>query len=654
MGMRMRSWGGWGVLGLWLLAATACAPHGRDRVIVLGIDGADPVAIDQMLAEGRLPNFARLRRDGAYGRLRSSRPMLSPILWTTIATGRLPADHGIGHFVAVNEKTGEQLPVTSHMRRVQAIWNIVSDAGRTVDVVGWWATWPAETVRGSIVSDHTCYHFLFEDGAHGDPAKIGIVHPPELQATIAPLIRRPSDVGPEEASRFVDVPAAEFDRPFSFEDDLGHFRWALATADTYRKIGRLLWTRDDPDLLMVYIEGVDSTSHLFGHLYRVQGLKGELAAQQRRYGHTVEAMYEYADGIVGDFLDAMDRHTTLLVLSDHGFRLGTLQDDPSKTRDMRRVSERYHRIEGILYTYGNHVHGGRRIDGATHLDITPTVLALLGLPASREMPGHVLTDAVTVPEPARVASYEPAGGRPGMAVGAADTDVDPAVLAHLRALGYLDADSPQGDRNMAAMLFEEGRHAEAVDAYRRLVEANPKSGPLRASLAGALASIGHYDEALAELDTALQLEPVNPEAHHNRGAIYERQGKREAAIAEYREALRYNPSYEPSERALARLGAPVATGKPATPAEQLAAKMAERASVAARKGDYDQALAILADAERIAPGLARVYQYRANVLYLKGDVAGARAALERALAIEPDNALYRENLARLPKAPPAP
>ena len=77
---------------------------------------ADPETMDLLLSEGKLPNLARLRKEGAYGKLLSSKPMLSPILWTTIATGKPPADHGIGHFVAVNEKTGEQLPVTSQMR----------------------------------------------------------------------------------------------------------------------------------------------------------------------------------------------------------------------------------------------------------------------------------------------------------------------------------------------------------------------------------------------------------------------------------------------------------------------------------------------------------------------------------------------------------
>ena len=96
----------------------------------------------------------------------------------------------------------------------------------------------------------------------------------------------------------------------------------------------------------------DSTSHLFGHLFRAGELGGELATQQQHYGHAVEEMYVFADELVGQFMNAIDDDTTLVVLSDHGFDLGQLHDDPSKTRDLRRVSERFHNIEGIVYLYG--------------------------------------------------------------------------------------------------------------------------------------------------------------------------------------------------------------------------------------------------------------------------------------------------------------
>ncbi|MDX2166379.1 MAG: alkaline phosphatase family protein [Deltaproteobacteria bacterium] len=634
---------------LLLLALFGCARAPQPeagRVIVLGLDGVDPDVVDMLVAEGKLPHFAELRAGGASGRLRSSKPLLSPILWTTIATGKTPDQHRIGHFVAVNPTSGEQLPVTSQMRRVKALWNILSDAGRRVAVVGWWATWPAESVRGVIVSDHTCYHFLFDEGLHGGGESAGSVFPASMAARLAPLVKRPSDLRGEDLAPFVHVDAVALARPFDFDDPLGHFRWALATAQTYTAIAAELWKTERPDLLMSYVEATDSTAHLFGHLFRARGLVGELAEQQRQYGDAVEAMYVYADRMVGDTLRLLDDRTTLLVLSDHGFTLGQLPDDPSATRDMRRVSERQHREEGILYLYGRAVRAGARLAAPTLVDIAPTVLALSGVAPPRDMPGRVLTDGLDLVDPPRIlASYE--GAAPGATARAEDASVDPAILERLRSLGYLETESPQGDRNLAAVLFQQGRYAEAATAFQALVARNPDDGALRASLAGALGALGRYDEALAELDRAIALAPLNPEGYHNRGVIHERRGARDAAIAAYRQALRYNPRYAPARDALARLGASDEAPTPVAAAAQIALQLAEQASALARRGDYAAAMRALDDAARAAPQVALIQQYRANVAFLMGDRAGAVAALREGLRLEPDNKLFQENLKRL-------
>jgi predicted AlkP superfamily phosphohydrolase/phosphomutase len=618
----------------------------RDRVILLGFDGMDPDVVELLMSEGKLPNLAKIRQGGAHGRLRSMKPILSPVVWTTIATGKTPDQHQIGHFTAVNQATGEQLPVTSRMRKTKAIWNVLSDRSRSVSVIGWWATWPAETVSGSIVSDHLCYHFLFEEGIKaGKGRSEGNTYPPELEKEIAPLVVRPGDLGPADIAPFVNVSRQEFDRPFAFDDELGHFKWALATARSYRAIGLKLWEEKRPDLLMVYFEGTDSTSHLFGHLFRATGLAGELAEQQKRYGEAVEKMYVYADSIAGDFMKAMDGRTTLVIVSDHGFNLGALPDDPSRTRDMRRVSEQYHDIDGVLYLHGARVKPYTRIDGATILDVAPTLLALTGVPAAKDMPGRVLSEALQVEPLPTVPTYE-TGGSAGAPV-AGDAEVDEEILAKLRSLGYLNTASPSGDRNLAAVLFEQGRYAESAEAYQGLVANDPNDGALRASLAGALGAMGRYDEALEQINEAIRLQPLNPEAYHNRAVIHERKGDVPAAVADYETALRYSPQYEPARASLRRLQGSDRVFEPKTEAEKQAYALADQASQAARRGAYADAMKKLDQAQKIAPRFALLYQYRSNVAYLMGDRAGAVAALEQGLRIEPDNVLFKENLRRL-------
>jgi Tfp pilus assembly protein PilF len=163
--------------------------------------------------------------------------------------------------------------------------------------------------------------------------------------------------------------------------------------------------------------------------------------------------------------------------------------------------------------------------------------------------------------------------------------------------------------------------------------------------------MGLYDEAMKELDAAIIVQPLNVEAYHNRGAVYERKGKPELAVREYRTAVRYNPGYEPSRRALVRLTGSADVNAPRTPQEKQAAQLADQASQAARHANYAEAKRLLDAAEKLAPNYVIIHQYRANVAYLSGDRAGAIRALERALQLEPGNALFQTNLARLREAP---
>jgi tetratricopeptide (TPR) repeat protein len=646
-----------------LLATLACgrAPEPA-RVLVLGLDGMDPQTLDLLIQEGKLPSFARLRKDGAYAPMYVEPPLLSPVVWTTLATGKKPDEHGIGHFTAV-DADGEEIPVTSQMRKVKALWNLFSERGKTVGVVGWWATWPAETVTGTVISDHTCYHFLSDQASAGARGTDGLVHPPTETAQVLARVRRPTDIGAAELAPFARVAADELDQPFRFEDELSHLRWALATAFTYRDLGLEVWRSRKPELQLTYIEGTDTTAHLFGHLFRQQPLAGELARQQERFGGTVEAVYALADRIVGEHLAALDARSTLVVVSDHGFELGTLPTDPSKLRDMRRVSERFHRDHGILYLYGHGIRPGTRLREPTTLDLAPTVLALAGLPAGQDMPGRVLEEAFDgeVAVPARIATWETGAPAPRAAAGTgADKKVDQAVIEKLKSLGYLGGAestgstgprSAGGDRNLAFLALRERRYDEAGETFARLIAENPRDAALYTGLASALAGLGRRADALEQFEAALALDPIFVPAYHNRGIYYERLGETEAAIADFRTALRYDAAYEPSRRALERLGASVVERVARTPAEQEAAGLLAQASEAMRRGDYMGAATLLERAQRLTPDVAAIYQQQANVAYLAGDRAAAITALEKALALEPDNALFRRNLQRLRQRP---
>lgn len=71
----------------------------RRKVIVIGIDGMDPSLSEQMMEEGKLPNFRKLKTGGGYRRLGTSNPPQSPVAWANFINGAGPGSHGIFDFI---------------------------------------------------------------------------------------------------------------------------------------------------------------------------------------------------------------------------------------------------------------------------------------------------------------------------------------------------------------------------------------------------------------------------------------------------------------------------------------------------------------------------------------------------------------------------
>ncbi len=164
---------------------TPAAP--RPRVVVVGWDGADWSLLDPLLKEGRLPHLKALLEKGSQARLETYRPRASPLLWTTMATGLTPPEHGVVDFQEFDVATGSSLPISGRSRTGPAIWNVASAKGLTSGVVGWWATWPAEAVKGFFVSDRAA-PVLFDAATLSQSP--GLTWPPELAEGVRLLGRR--------------------------------------------------------------------------------------------------------------------------------------------------------------------------------------------------------------------------------------------------------------------------------------------------------------------------------------------------------------------------------------------------------------------------------------------------------------------------------
>jgi predicted AlkP superfamily phosphohydrolase/phosphomutase/Flp pilus assembly protein TadD len=367
---------------------------GRAPVIWLGLDGLDWELLDRLASEGKMPNWKRLVEEGSSGRLSSFLPILSPVLWTTAATGVGPDVHHVLDFQEVDPKTGQKVPISGRSRAVPAVWNLASAAGIRVGVVGWWATHPAEEVEGFFVSDRAS-PILF-----GKLPLAGSAYPAGLQAGVTSVVSRDGETREEDIRTSLDVSEGEISAALASEEGMENPIVALAriysATRVYQRIARDLYDRSHPDLMAVYFEGTDEVGHVFAS-YVPPKLSCVSDDDFRRYSRAVDIYYQAIDRIVGQWMTrAAEDGATLLVHSDHGFRWGS--DRPCERSSLNwATAGSWHRIDGVYALWGRGVRKSSTRGSAKLFDVAPTVLALLGLPADVRMTGRPIVSALDRP-----------------------------------------------------------------------------------------------------------------------------------------------------------------------------------------------------------------------------------------------------------------
>jgi predicted AlkP superfamily phosphohydrolase/phosphomutase len=259
------------------------------RVLLIGLDGAEPSLVARWMAEGRLPRLAALRDRGTFGPLRSTRPPVTFPAWTTCVTGAHPGRHGIFDFTEVVPGTRRLRFLNGTDRAVPAVWELLSAAGKRVCVLGVPGTYPPEPVNGIFVS------------GFDSPVTTGVdtsfVHPPAAYADV-------------KAWRFADFQ----------EGDIGpgwHGRALealLRGVETKGRIARDLLAREPWDFFMVVFGEADTVSHHFWLFH-----DPESPRHRPGFEHAIRDVYARLDGVVGDLIDAAGEDVTVLVVSDHGF-----------------------------------------------------------------------------------------------------------------------------------------------------------------------------------------------------------------------------------------------------------------------------------------------------------------------------------------------
>ena len=458
-------------------------------VIFVGLDGGDWQLLDDYIAQGSMPNLERLVREGASGLLETEHPPLSPLLWTTMMTGVSPIEHQVLDFTRFNPVTGSKEPITSTERKAPAIWNMATMAGRSAAVFGLWATYPAEPLRGVMVSDRL-FTFLFAEKSPPPDT----VYPPSREAW--------ARAGVSDAEAAIDLTAMRRYLPWLTQDDyesLLHesdpyskppsaLRRMLVETEVYRRLAvDLLSGGNVPDLTIIYIQGTDIVGHVFAPFAPPKQPK----IDQRDYDryHDVPVRYfASVDRFLGDVTRIADSvHATIVIASDHGFQWK--EGRPENVSSFAvATAAKWHRTEGIYVLRGEGIapsngHSGR---GGIRR-ICSTLLAATGLPRAQGIAGPPLVPLTFSKAPAvdyrrHFELFAPSAAVAANSAGAAE------ALAKLRALGYIGAGesttrpssagtstkTPGAYNNEGLVLKHEGRIPEAIASFERAMALDPK------------------------------------------------------------------------------------------------------------------------------------------------------------------------------------
>jgi type IV pilus biogenesis/stability protein PilW len=524
------------------------------RVLLIGVDGAEWSIIQPLIDQGKLPTFKILIEQGVHGNLKTIEPILSPVVWTTIATGKTPDKHGITFFTVEDSQTHQPIPITSRNRTAKPIWKILGENGAKSGSVGWWATWPAEPINGTLVTDRIAYHAF--RAQERTTVNIGLTYPQDFIKEIRDMIRAPESVDWKEIQGY--FPNAEKDflkihlNPINYSDPLSHFLQAYATMDSYKNIIVDLLKKKQYAFLTVYFEGVDTISHLFMR-YQPPRLKDVAEADFEKYNNVVNQYYIHQDAIIAELIKTIDNKTMVIIVSDHGFKTGT--NRPSQSNLNLETAAGWHELNGVFIASGGPILKNKVIENASVLDITPTILALMNLPIADDMDGKVLiqlTDnAYWQKYPIQhIKSYEgtasPANLNPETANENAAND---EMLEKLRSLGYINNapntpnDSAERHNNLGVSLFKKGKIVEAITEYQKAVQMNPNYAQAQLNLGNGYYQLNQLQLAIAPLESAIRLMPKNPDPYASLGKVYQKLGLNDKALPLYQRALELKPTH---------------------------------------------------------------------------------------------------------------
>jgi predicted AlkP superfamily phosphohydrolase/phosphomutase len=422
------------------------------RAVVVGLDGLDFDFIRNRSNLEFMPNLGQIARDPSTRvlTLKPTRPVLSPILWTSIVTGASPTRHDILDFFSYRD--GRSLPISTVDRRMPAIWNVLSSRGISNLCLGTFISYPAEVIDGTYISDEAFTQRVLDRTA---------IHPERRVSSLGPrigeLLDQPGDWKPT-----VD---AITDRQLRF--NVGR---VFAITQAKLEVFVELLAEDGSGFAMVYIEGTDEIGHFLSHLWPTPILPDQ-AELARSVADVVPAYFAMVDRWLGEIAAYCRRRGAyLIVISDHGFKWQNNRPDSLPHESEHAAS--WHTDQGVfLIQHSGLAAASLRSTKATVYDLFPTLIDIYRLPHARYEMGRSL---LPIGQPGMTEDYSKSVRVETVGGGRSD---EAELVDRLEALGYVRRGSNLNEsryyNNLGVTLDDEGDAAGAVRALQRATEIAP-------------------------------------------------------------------------------------------------------------------------------------------------------------------------------------
>lgn len=260
----------------------------RSKILIIGLDCADPVLVFERF-KGELPNMEMLMSSGIYGRLESVIPPITCPAWMSMMTSRNPGSLGFyGFRNRKNYSYDEMFFANSTAVKERTLWDILSEMGKKVIILGVPQTYPLRPVNGLMVTS-----FLTPS------IKSQYTYPPELKYEIEDVV----------GEYMLDV------KEFRTDDKEYLLQQIYKMTEKRFKLAKHFLRTREWDFFMMVEMGVDRIHHGFWKFFDPRHVKYQAGTE---YENSILEYYKFIDAEIGEILQLGEDDTLILVVSDHG------------------------------------------------------------------------------------------------------------------------------------------------------------------------------------------------------------------------------------------------------------------------------------------------------------------------------------------------